>query len=619
MNNLKKQLFSMCMVIIMLVTMLPLNVVAAPSMTVTAGTKNCENTAGTQVEVDVTLSNNPGITWGTIDIKFDNMAFKLVSVKDTNATLTCTYNGHSNFPITSDSYTLSWDDSLATTNNTTNGKLATLVFEVLAGATSGDKVIGVDNISFTDKDDASITGIGVAGKITLTSPTPSHTHIWSTEWSSDATYHWHACTGAGTCDKGNVQDKAEHTYNQEVVNEAYLKSAATCTTAATYYKSCVCGAFSTTAGTFTNGSTTPHNLSSTYQSDENGHWQKCINAGCTYTTTKTDHSGGTATCTEKATCTACGQKYGALAPNNHTGTLGDWQQDANKHWKEYSVCHHRVQEASHSDSAWKNDVNGHWKVCTTCSKVTTAMTAHVYDDDQDTTCNTCGYERTVTPPPVNKVLESIAVTTNPTKMVYTIGENFDSAGMVVTAHYSNQTSAVVTNYSVSGGNPFAAGDASVTISYTENDVTKTTVLQLTVNQQGGEPEVGVKVTFDANGGMFADQTTSKTIALDDWHESPVPTRSNYSFDGWYTERVGGSKVVGTQRYNENTTLYAHWTYIGGDGSITIITRPDSDNNGTKENPGTGAAPGSIGYVFVGLAAVGALCFGAKKLIKKEEE
>lgn len=35
-------------------------------------------------------------------------------------------------------------------------------------------------------------------------------------------------------------------------------------------------------------------------------------------------------------------------------------------------------------------------------------------------------------------------------------------------------------------------------------------------------------------------------------------------------------------------------YTKSTGSITIITCPDRNNNGTKENPGTGAAPGNIG-------------------------
>lgn len=47
------------------------------------------------------------------------------------------------------------------------------------------------------------------------------------------------------------------------------------------------------------------------------HWKKCANCDAEDAVNKTDHSGGTATCTEKAVCTTCGQRYGNRNPNNH--------------------------------------------------------------------------------------------------------------------------------------------------------------------------------------------------------------------------------------------------------------------------------------------------------------
>ena len=46
------------------------------------------------------------------------------------------------------------------------------------------------------------------------------------------------------------------------------------------------------------------------------HWKKCANCDAEDAVNKTDHSGGTATCTEKAVCTTCGQQYGNTT-NNH--------------------------------------------------------------------------------------------------------------------------------------------------------------------------------------------------------------------------------------------------------------------------------------------------------------
>lgn len=47
------------------------------------------------------------------------------------------------------------------------------------------------------------------------------------------------------------------------------------------------------------------------------HWKKCANCDAEDAVNKTDHSGGTATCTEKAVCTTCGQQYGNTNHNNH--------------------------------------------------------------------------------------------------------------------------------------------------------------------------------------------------------------------------------------------------------------------------------------------------------------
>lgn len=45
-----------------------------------------------------------------------------------------------------------------------------------------------------------------------------HTHTYQTEWSKDATHHWHACSGEDCTD---VADKAEHTWNDgEITTEA---------------------------------------------------------------------------------------------------------------------------------------------------------------------------------------------------------------------------------------------------------------------------------------------------------------------------------------------------------------------------------------------------------------
>ena len=90
----------------------------------------------------------------------------------------------------------------------------------------------------------------------------------------------------------------------------------------------------------------------------------------------------------------------------------------------------------------------------------------------------------------SKTLSSIAVTTAPTKTTYTAGENFDPTGMVVTATYSDSSTAAVTGYTVTDGTALTAGKTSVTISYTEGGVTKTTTQAITVNASTPQATVG---------------------------------------------------------------------------------------------------------------------------------
>ena len=73
------------------------------------------------------------------------------------------------------------------------------------------------------------------------------------------------------------------------------------------------------------------------------------------------------------------------------------------------------------------------------------------------------------------------------------------------------------------------------------------------------------VIFDGNGGTPSvgrmTTTNRKLTSL------PSASRSgSYSFDGWYTEKSGGTKITTDTVLHANITVYAHWTYIGGGGS-----------------------------------------------------
>ena len=86
-----------------------------------------------------------------------------------------------------------------------------------------------------------------------------------------------------------------------------------------------------------------------------------------------------------------------------------------------------------------------------------------------------------TPPPVEKNLTNIKITKMPNKTVYNEGEKFDPTGMEVTAIYSDNTRAVITNYTYSPTGSLKTTDKKVTISYTEDNITKTAEVNITVN------------------------------------------------------------------------------------------------------------------------------------------
>ena len=72
------------------------------------------------------------------------------------------------------------------------------------------------------------------------------------------------------------------------------------------------------------------------------------------------------------------------------------------------------------------------------------------------------------------------------------------------------------------------------------------------------------VAFDANGGTLASEDSTKAVGYGvevTYGELPTPTRPDYRFDGWFTEKDGGDPVDADTLVMQATdhTLYAHWT------------------------------------------------------------
>ena len=121
------------------------------------------------------------------------------------------------------------------------------------------------------------------------------------------------------------------------------------------------------------------------------------------------------------------------------------------------------------------------------------------------------------------------------------------------------------------GNPHAA----FTLKYVKNKWEldgsfPAVVLLVTCN--GSHENQTYTVTFDGNGGV------PSFIRMDtiDQKLSELPTATHsgrYSFDGWYTEKNGGTKITTATLFDKDTTVYAHWTYTGSTGGGGVTTYP----------------------------------------------
>lgn len=69
-----------------------------------------------------------------------------------------------------------------------------------------------------------------------------------------------------------------------------------------------------------------------------------------------------------------------------------------------------------------------------------------------------------------------------------------------------------------------------------------------------------KVNFNANGGNV-DTDAITALSNVELGTLPIPTRTYYTFDGWFTEAEGGDKVTSTSKFarTDDLNLYAHWT------------------------------------------------------------
>ena len=376
------------------------------------------------------------------------------------------------------------------------------------------------------------SGKSAVCKVTVTGGTtpPAHEHRYG-DWSKDGTNHWHECTDAACPNQSeSIKDKAAHIYTDDADT--------TCN---------VCGYVRTV---------TPPAHEHRYgdwSKDGTNHWHECTDAACpNQSESIKDKAAHVYDDDADTTCNVCGYVR-TVTPPAHEHRYGDWSKDGTNHWHECTDAACPNQSESIKDKA-----------------------AHIYDDDADTTCNICGYVRTVTPEIVpvsqitlNKAETSISVGNSETLTATVAPEN--AANKALTWASSDEDVATV----APDGTVTAVKAGAATITATAADGSgKSATCTVTVTG-GTTPSQPGSSTGGSSGGSSSDR---------DSHDSNpvIKTETKNNTDGSTTKTE-------TRRDGSVTQ-----TNTGKDGSVTKA-ETKKDGSSVTENK---AADGSTGTVKI---------------------
>ncbi len=252
-----------------------------------------------------------------------------------------------------------------------------------------------------------------------------------------------------------------HQYS-EVAKDEYIKTEATCTEPAVYYKSCECGETST--DTFTSGNALGHDFI-VLQHDENQHWKKC--SRCDVTDIKSDHDYDSE---QDNICNVCGYNRGIAPGHTHTlikvdGTPATCTEEGVKDYWKCSECGKLFENEQgtaeitdtgipakgHSySSVWSSDTACHWHQCIACI-AETDKAAHIWGTGVITTppttteegiktytCEVCGTAKTESVPKRH----SGGGVTPPKKDTITVDLTGDKTSVKITAEISGDTASI---------------------------------------------------------------------------------------------------------------------------------------------------------------------------------
>jgi len=201
-----------------------------------------------------------------------------------------------------------------------------------------------------------------------------------------------------------------HTYNQETVKPEALKTPADCTNDAVYFKSCSCGAISTTDTFAAMGTALGHAYGSDWKYDSTNHWHEC--SRCHDKKDEAAHDYGS-----DNVCDTCG--YDKTVPHTHNLTLvaakaatctaagnsayytcdgcDKWFADATGSVEITDKTSVKIPATGHTaGTEWKSDDTNHWHECTVAGCgviIESTKSAHTASDwiiDTPATATTAG-------------------------------------------------------------------------------------------------------------------------------------------------------------------------------------------------------------------------------------
>ena len=343
-----------------------------------------------------------------------------------------------------------------------------------------------------------------------------------------------------------------HTYNQETVKPEALKTPADCTNDAVYFKSCSCGAISTTDTFAAMGTALGHAYGSDWKYDSTNHWHEC--SRCHDKKDEAAHDYGS-----DNVCDTCG--YDKTVPHTHNLTLvaakaatctaagnsayytcdgcDKWFADATGSVEITDKTSVKIPATGHTaGTEWKSDDTNHWHECTVAGCgviIESTKSAHTASDwiiDTPATATTAGTkhkECTV----CHRVLETQTIPSMGTELKIIAVDNqiYDKASGSDVTITCNGDFAKFTGIKV---------DGSVVDSSNYTAVSGSTVLTLKASYLGTLTDGSHTITFVYTDGEANANLTVRTAGSEHIHDYGTEWKSNAD-NHWHECNCGDKK------------------------------------------------------------------------------